>query len=379
MKSVKVVHIVEGFTGGIVTYMLGVLPGLIQSGRKVTLIYSAKRADPDCKEVIGKLEIAGVRVIDLPFKRKIGGVDFLTFMKLFLILQKERFDVVHTHCAKAGFLGRFAARAVGAKVICHSPHCFISSRTPSRFKAKIYIWLERLAALLTHKMIFVSESERLFAYDNKIAHSRQSEVINNGLVLDDVLPGGIEKQIPFMNEDDVCVTFVGRLVQYKNPDLLVKAAVLLKNKNIKFMICGDGPDFETLQTLISDNSLDDRVCLAGYVQDMINIYLRTDIFVMCSDAEGQPYALIEAMASGCGCVGVKSDGLTDILEHGQTGLLCDKTASDIARSIENMVTNGSMRARLAKNARRYVTNSHSLENQIDSLNNLYEQMFSEVS
>lgn len=379
MKSLKVVHIVEGFTGGLVTYMATVLPGLVESGYRVTLIYSAERADPDCKEVIKQLQISGVATIKLPFERKICIRDISIFFKLFSILRNERFDIVHTHCAKAGFLGRFAARITGTKAICHNPHCFVSSRISSRFKARTFIWLERIAALVTNKMVFVSESERMFACDNKIARPTQSEIINNGFAFKEIQFCGIENRVSYPKEDKLYVTFSGRLVKYKNPDLLIKAAVLLKSRDVNFLICGEGPEFENLQKLINDNGLADRVSMTGYVQDMSKVYLCSDIFVICSDAEGQPYALLEAMAHNCACIGVRSDGIIDILEDGQTGLICDKSVSDIAKSIEELIDNCRLRGELAKNAKRYINNYHSLKIQIDSLDRLYGQMLSEVS
>ena len=223
MRSVKVVHIVEGFTGGLVTYMTTVLPGLVNSDRSVTLIYSSKRADPDYMMAIETLQDAGVRTIELGFDRKIGFNDFFVFLNLLSILRKGKFDVVHTHCSKAGFLGRIAARCIGTKVICHSPHCFISSRTTSRLKAKIFLWLDRMAAFFTHKMIFVSESERLFALENRVTCPGQCEVINNGLAFREVQDFDREVAASLIEDEGFCVTFAGRLVKYKNADLLINA------------------------------------------------------------------------------------------------------------------------------------------------------------
>ena len=124
-KKIKVVHILEGFLGGTGTYMCTVLPQLAHKGFDVTLIGSTNRSCPNAQTKISQLRASGVKVHTIPMFRGIKPLkDIYSFAIILRMLLRKKFDIIHTHCSKAGALGRIAGFIVGAKARLHTPHCF---------------------------------------------------------------------------------------------------------------------------------------------------------------------------------------------------------------------------------------------------------------
>jgi len=127
---ISVVHITEAFCGGVATYLRTILPMLVSPDCRVSLICSLERAEPDAGATIDRLEMAGLSVSVVPMQREVAPrSDVKSFGRLVSLLSLGRYDVVHTHSAKAGALGRLAARLVGLPLIVHTPHCFAFLRS----------------------------------------------------------------------------------------------------------------------------------------------------------------------------------------------------------------------------------------------------------
>ncbi|KKL80261.1 hypothetical protein LCGC14_2006550, partial [marine sediment metagenome] len=162
-------HIVEGFVGGVSTYLCNVLVLLKEADFDVTLIYSPDRFDAGVPAKIERLKDRGVKILTVPMTRTINPlIDLYCLFVLAKILLKERFDIVHTHCSKAGALGRIAAWFAGIRKVYHSSHCFAFLRCGNFLTKKIYLLAERLLAGFTTKFIAVSDSDA----DSAIAGSR---------------------------------------------------------------------------------------------------------------------------------------------------------------------------------------------------------------
>jgi len=378
-KVLKIVHIVEGFTGGIITYLYSVLPRLEKKGFDVTLICSLNRSSPRHSVCLQRLREEGVTTYVISMERRIRPLkDLKSLTKILKLFLKNNFDVVHTHCSKAGVLGRAAAFLTGSRATVHSPHCFAFLRCEGHFKKLFSLILERIFGTFTTKLVAVGPSEADIAVSNHIVPAARCVQINNGLLNDEPC-----KHLNSPERDSVLdrlsgcenakqiVTAVCRLVKYKGIFKFLNAAKLSRTKNTLFLLAGEGELKEQAQNYIRQNNLSEKVKLLGYVTETSSLYAISDVLAVCSDAEAQPYIILEAMRSKCSVVATSVTGNRDIISHEITGLLVEPEPESIAAGIDELLSDAKKRRRYAENAYAYFCREHSLEKQVSRLARLY--------
>jgi glycosyltransferase involved in cell wall biosynthesis len=378
-RTVTVVHILEGLVGGTATYVRNVLPHLVANGFDVTLICSLNRSCPDARDLIAELRTSGVKVHVIPMFREIRPLkDIRSFIIILRLLIREKPDIVHTHCSKAGALGRFAAWLSRRPVIVHSPHCFAFLRTKGRLKRLAYLMLERLLGRLTTKIVAVSRSEAGVAVDSHIVGPDRCIRISNGLSNGRLAPetslsqqNHCDKTRFGLAEDARVVTTACRLVDYKGVFRFLEAAKASRTANTVFMLAGDGRLRDEAQEFVHQNRLCTRVRLLGHVSDMEQLYTVSDLVVLGSDAEAQPYVLLEAMRAKCPVVATSVMGSTDLVAHEQTGFLVEPSPAAIAAAVDTLLADQNKRTQCAQNAYNYFREHHSLEKQVSRLTETY--------
>jgi glycosyltransferase involved in cell wall biosynthesis len=381
-RRMKVVHILEGFSGGTRTYMCHVLPELVRRGLDVTLICSLERGGADVLPSVAKLRDDGVRVFIVPMAREIRPwQDARSLARIWRLLLQGRYDIVHTHCSKAGALGRLAACLAGVKIRLHSAHCFAFLRCDGRARRFLYMALERLFGRLTTTLVAVGESEAATAVRRRIVPSCRCVKVSNGLPPDQTAsrpdPAAIaEYRRSFgLDADARVVTTVCRLVEYKGIFRFLRAAELSQVPATTFVIAGDGDLYGPAQQFIEAAHLRRKVRLLGHVDHMEPLYCVSDVMVLCSDAEAEPYAILEAMRANVPVVATATPGNNQLISHQRTGLLTDSTPAGIASAIDRVLTNHEMRRRYCANAYDYVVQQHTLDQQVSQLSLLYTRLF----
>lgn len=382
---IRVVHIIEGFVGGLSTYLCTVLPELAQKGADVTLICSLNRSSPSGHTEISRLRKSGVKVHVLPMAREINLLkDTRSFLSIIRLLRINNYNIVHTHCSKAGVLGRIAALIAGKKARLHTPHCFAFLREGNSLGRKVYFAIEKLMGKLTTKLVAVSYSEASVATDTKIVSRQKCVVLGNFLdscckTLNYQPQEKLslkEKLIPKCDESVRIVTTACRLVDYKGIFRFLRAVQISQAKNVVFAIAGEGPLEYPIAQFIKHNKLENKVKLVGHLSNMDELYAISDIFCLCSDAEGQPYVLLEAMKAKCPIVATSVIGNKDLITNNKNGVLTDLNPSHIAAVIDNLLADKNRRLRLAGNAHTYFLENHILEKKIDALIDIYKSCLS---
>jgi len=378
-KKIKIAHIIEGFLGGTSTYLCGVLPQLVQKGFDVTLIGSINRKDENAYAKISTLKASGVKVNLIPMSREINPVgDVYSFIILLKFMLKNRFDIIHTHCSKAGFLGRVAGLFSHAKLRLHNPHCFAFTRCGGKFKKLLYFNVEKLLGKLTTKLIAVSNSEADTAINSHIIPSNKCIVIENGLSEEStnlnkllISNNSISKASLGIQEDTKIVTTVCRLVKYKGILRFLKAAACSNTPDTMFLIAGDGEYKDQAEKYIRENSLGHKVKMPGYISEIDKLYAISDVVTLCSDAEGQPYALIEAMKAKRPIVATSVSGNKDLIRNNETGLLVEPDSQKIANAIDLLLSDKERAEIYAENAYNSFCKNHTLEKQVSKLAETY--------
>lgn len=303
----------------------------------------------------------GVRVHRIPElgRRLSPGQDLVALAKLVRLLRRLRPEIVHTHTAKAGTLGRIAAMLAGVPVRVHTFHGHVFEGYFGRGVARTFMAIERALAKVTTCVVAISprQAEDL-TVRYRVSLPEQTRVVPLGLELDRFAPGagsraaGTALRREFgMDESTPLVTIVGRLAPIKNHDLFLSAAAELtrRGRDCRFLIVGGGSEENRLRQATESLGLGGRITFAGWRSDLEAIYAASDVVVLTSFNEGTPVCLIEALSAGRAVVSTDVGGVHDVLEGGELGLIVPSGDRDaLAAAIERLLDDPALRAELGR-------------------------------
>ena len=299
-------------------------------------------------------------------------------------VRRFRPDVVHTHTAKAGMLGRLAARiALGRRpVVVHTYHGHVLRGYFSPGVTAAYRAIERGLALLTTRLVGVSAAtvDELVAL--RIAPRERFAVVPIGLDLTPFLAvrsdsAGLRADLG-AGPDTLVATFTGRLVPIKRVDLLIDAVAgaRAQGADVRLVVAGDGELRAALEAQAAP--LGDAVRFLGVRDDLPALAAGTDLAVLASDNEGTPVALVEAAAAGVPALATDVGGTGDIVRDGETGMLVPP--GDVGALTAALVAAAADRAALARlgaAAREHVTARYAATRLVRDVDALYTQLLAE--
>ncbi len=315
MSKIKVAQVNEGSAGGIRKHILNIAKRLDSQRFDVTVILAKRRGYESEGDPVVELKQDGIPFMTVPMVRELSPYsDFQSWRKLRRVLQN--FDVVHAHSAKAGFLARAICKR--HHIPCfYSPHVFPFQRT-TPIKARIYLALERHAAPWTTAFIVNSEKERETAIEKVLATPEQIHLVPNAIefppIPAPIVRGEIRTRIGTPVNRTVFTT-IGRLVNYKGQELLIRVFSLLGRNDIELWIVGEGEDAPKLTALTSKLGLSDQIRFLGYRKDIFPILSASDCFVLASRNEGCPYTVIEALVMQKPIIATAVQGIVDLLKN----------------------------------------------------------------
>lgn len=339
-------------------------------------------------------EALEVRPLLIPALRRDPGLrDLSALAALTRTMLRERPDIVHTHAAKAGTLGRVASMLASTAshvrprpVLVHTFHGHSLTGYFSPRVSAVYRTIERTLARRTDKLIAVSEQVRdeLVAMD--VAPPAKFVVIPLGFDLARFMNTGPERDAARhrvraefgLSSDATVVTLIARLVPIKRVDRFLRAASLLNDLvDVRFLIVGDGELREGLERSDAARALEDRLAWAGFRRDIPAVCFASDLVVLSSDNEGTPVSLIEASAAGLPVISTNVGGAAAVVVDGRTGRLVNPDdGEDLASAIRALVRDLGLRTRMGIAAREHAAR-FSLERLTDDLDQLYRQLLFE--
>ncbi|MDP2928228.1 MAG: glycosyltransferase family 4 protein [Candidatus Omnitrophota bacterium] len=273
-------------------------------------------------------------------ERKINPLkDLLALIEIYGFIKKNRIQIVHTHSSKAGILGRLAAGLAKTKIIIHTVHGWSFHDYQSLIASRFYLFLEKICASFTSKIIVVSSWDKDKGLKNSVGREDQYVLIRYGIDYTDFQNrekrDAVRKSLGF-NDADLIVGMVACFKPQKSPLDFIKLAFAVRKdfSNAKFILVGDGVLFKKVRCLIKKLHLEGRVILAGWRRDIPSILSCLDVFVLTSLWEGFPIVVLEAMASGVPLVATDTGGVGEVVVDGKTGYLVK--ARDLG-SLQNQV------------------------------------------
>lgn len=266
--------------------------------------------------------------------------DLVAFIKLYLYIKRNRFDIIHTHSPKASILGRWAAHFAGVKNIVYTVHGWPFHDFLNPLSYHLYLFLEKISAPITKRIIVVSSSDLRKGIKNKVSSADKFVIIHYGLDIKwaDRIFFKRRSNPSFKN----LIINISCLKPQKGLTSFLDAAgmVLSKRADTRFSIIGDGPLNESLNQEIEKRKLTGHLSLGGWMDDISGPLSRASILVITSLWEGLPLAVIEGAASGVPMVVTDTGGLLDILEDGDNGIIVRrKDAKGIACAIMAIMDN----------------------------------------
>lgn len=308
--------------------------------------------------------------------------DLKAFWKLYRVICREKPHIIHTHTAKAGTLGRTAGFLYNlftprkAKLV-HTFHGHVLHSYFGRIKSFIFLWIEKILALFTDRVITVSGSLRKELVERfRIAPESKFSVVELGFELDALLALPAAE-----NRGRLNIGIIGRLVPIKNHKMLLRSACNMTRSigdKIKFIIIGDGELKRELQSYVKKMALENTVEFKGWIKDLACIYKDLDIVVLTSLNEGTPVAIIEGMAAGRPVVASRIGGVSDIVEENRAGYLFklddDETFEE---RIRDLVNSPEKRIAFGKYGRESVRNRFSKDRLIKDMDRVYRDLVAE--
>lgn len=331
-------------------------------------------------------ELAAQKGITPVFLAELGreirpGRDLVALFRLVRLLRWQRPAIVHTHTAKAGALGRIAARLSGVPVVIHTFHGHIMHGYFSRRVTRFFLAIERCLAKASTAILTVSEGVRQDLLRLGIGRPDRVEVMPLGLELDGLLRAdarrgetrrrlGISPEVPL-------VGIIARLVPIKDHHTFLEAAsdIHRSRPDVRFLIVGDGELRPYLERQVQALGLSQSVIFLGWQRELEPIYADLDLVVLSSLNEGTPVSLIEAMAAGLPVAATRVGGVPDLVEHGKTGLLVPpKDPMALSGAMDVLISDADRRREMGRLGRETIYPKYSEAALIDRMERLYSSV-----
>jgi glycosyltransferase involved in cell wall biosynthesis len=316
--------------------------------------------------------------------------DGVALAQLLDVMRDLRPQIVHTHMAKAGTLGRLAAAIYNRTAgrgdragVVHTYHGHVLDRYFSPTTTRLFLGAERAVARITDRIVAISpriKTELLEQY--RVGRPGQYRVIPLGFdlagltAIDDDARARARAALEIPAGAAV-VTTVGRLTAIKQQQLFLEAALQIASAYpaLVFLIAGDGDLRAELEASAATLGLADRVRFLGWRRDLETIYGATDVFLLTSRNEGTPVALIESMAAGCAGVSTDVGGVADVLESDAVGLLApDGDAPALARCVTALLGDADRRRRMGQAGRALVVSRYGLDRLVTDVETMYREL-----
>lgn len=324
--------------------------------------------------VISELaSIPGVRIIDsIYIPRRISLInDLAALVRLFLLLRREKYDVVHTYTATPSFLGRIAARIAGIPVILRRAAGWPVNEFSSLLERLLYTPLEYLATTISTKAICVSHAMVEEARRFHIAPEGKLVTIRSGIDAGPIMSARREmdgnrlRRRLEIGDDVLVIGNTGRLAPQKDNSTLINAMAFLEShEDSKFalLLAGEGPDRRNLEDQIGRLGMSSRVKILGFYKYIPEFLAAVDIFVSPSLWEGLSISLIEAMAARKPIITTSIPPNAELIEHGVTGLLIPpRSPMNLANAIKCFVDDPELARMCASNAQRRALKNHTID------------------
>ena len=373
MTRIKVLHVVRPAAGGMKNHLINLVKHTDKTRFKVAV------ACPPNTILWEELYALGVEMVPISLAGELSPVkDYAVVHKLVKYLHQSGTTILHCHSSKGAFVGRLAAAIARTPIVLFTAHNSIFYEEWPAWKKKLMATVEKILARFTDKIITVSDALKQEILDREGLPPNLLTTIYNGIEIERFAQQTDSKTIRRnlnLPELGAVIGTIARLAPQKGISYFLKAASLLKEYQVSFLVVGDGPLREALEKEVEELGLNHRVIFAGQQDNIPEILALLDIFVLPSVTEGLPLTILEAMAAGKPVVATRVGGVPEAILEGKTGLIvAPKDPEALAVALASLLGEKDRINRMGTYGQRYVQEKFTVEHMVQKTTDLYNQL-----
>lgn len=339
------------------------------------LSHAMLRAGHDVRVLVGgegpfteQLDERGVPVVHL--KHTVRAIrpssDVRAFGEVASVLREFRPDLLSTHSAKAGWIGRIVGRALRIPTL-FTVHgwSFTDGRPP--MQRRLYLGLEKVTGRLATKVITVSNYDRALAMDHRIAGAARLVTVHNGM------PDITDELRASHRADPITrLITVARFEEPKDHPTLIRALADLKHVPWELEIIGDGPLMARSKDLANELGVASRIQFQGLRTDVAERLARSHAFVLVTKWEGFPRSILEAMRAGLPVVASAVGGVPESVKDGETGFLIPRgDQATLTDRLAKLIGDPALRLEMGSRGRQYFVEEFTFDHMLDKTLEVY--------
>ena len=391
----RILRIANRFNLGGPTFNVAYLTKYLPDNYETLLIGGDKEENEASSSHI--LQDLGIEPIIIPeMKRELSpGLDWNAYRKVKRIIRDFKPDIVHTHAAKAGAIGRQAAYDLKVPAIVHTFHGHVFHSYFGNLKTEFYKSVERNMAKKSSAIVAISEIQKKELSEiHRICEAEKTHVIPLGFDLSRFRTDMEKKRSEFrdefnLSEDEVAIGIIGRLVPIKNHHLFVSVAKQVLDKysgKVRFFIVGDGELRTELEHHCTQIGMKFNVTaevrtneapltFCSWRTDIDRINAGLDIIALTSKNEGTPVSLIEAQASGKPVVATDVGGTRNVVSDSVSGFVVKpESEAEMVSSILKLAESRALREKFGNSGRSIVSSKYHYNRLVNDMDELYEKL-----
>ena len=301
--------------------------------------------------------------------------DLRAFFSLVKEIRSFKPHVIHTHTAKAGFLGRIASIvSFYPSIRVHTFHGHLLNGYFGSFKRFLVVLAEKILAAFSHQLLAVGDKVRQDLLAAGVGTIKKFSLMPPGLQISG-LPNKIASQDFYgLSSQKLQCAFIGRVTRIKRPDrfLDIVSEIDRRGLDIEFFIAGDGELLESCRARITDEDL--PVKILGWQSNIERVLAAADIVILTSDNEGTPLSLIQAGMSSLPVVTTRVGSVPEVVLDGVTGFVTDLDVQKIADALEKLAKSAELRARMGASAQEFTLSNFGVDRLVNDHELLYKKL-----
>ena len=301
--------------------------------------------------------------------------DLRAFLSLVKEIRNFKPDLIHTHTAKAGFLGRIASiLSFHRSIRVHTFHGHLLNGYFGSFKRFLVVVVEKILARFTHELLAVGDKVRQDLLAAGVGTLKKFSLMPPGLEIGK-LPDKMDAQNSYgLSTQNLQCAFVGRVTQIKRPDRFLDVVSEIKERGIgiEFFMAGDGELLESCRVRIAGEKL--PVEVLGWQSKIEKVLAAADIVILTSDNEGTPLSLIQAGMAGIPVVSTRVGSVPEVVLDGVTGIITSLNVQEIADALENLAQSAELRARMGASAQQFTLANFGVRRLVHDHELLYKKL-----
>ena len=321
-------------------------------------------------------DVKAKRIEGLGRRVSLGG-DVKAFISLVIEIRNFKPHIIHTHTAKAGFLGRIASIvSLQSSMRVHTFHGHLLNGYFGSIKRRLVIIAEQILAVFTHQLLAVGNKVRQDLLNEGIGKISKFGLMPPGLEIGLLPNKAAAKKFYGLSPTSLQCAFIGRITQIKRPDRFLDVVSELKKRGVKidFFIAGDGELLDACRERIAREQL--SVQVLGWQNDIEKILAAADVVVLTSDNEGMPVSLIQAGMAGIPVVATSVGSVSEVVLDGITGIITNRNIQEIADALEKLASNRAIRIRMGVAAENFTLANFGVNRLVLDHEVLYKKLMS---